>query len=214
MIYFCLIGLVGSLLMLLGDQLLYLSKSAAKREKTTDAMDYIAEVMSGLPVKRFCAGGLIGPFAAFVYCVGFYHLVLAVNQDSEVWKNVALAAFLLNCFGIIYGGAFHTHFPYLGLFGKTEQKENRDIIVKYFSKLMIFTYIGEGIGFGLMLIMIASGATVFPRWCAIVTPGVLMLLKPIVAKIPGMAGKFISGGWSNLISVIYYAVIIVVEFVS
>ena len=79
MIYFCLIGLVGSLLMLLGDQLLYLSKSAAKREKTTDAMDYIAEVMSGLPVKRFCAGGLIGPFAAFVYCAGFYHLVLAAG---------------------------------------------------------------------------------------------------------------------------------------
>lgn len=213
MIYFCLLGLLGSLLMLLGDQLLYLSKSSAKKEKTTDAMDYVAEVMSKLPVKRFCAGGLIGPFAVFVYCVGFYHLVLAVNPDLVVWKNVALAAFLLNCFGIIYGGAFHSHFPYLGLFRKSEQKETRDIIVKYFSKLMIFTYIGEGIGFVLMLIMIASGATIFPRWCAIITPGVLMLLKPLVAKIPGMVGKFISGGWTNLISVIYYIVIIVVQVI-
>ena len=98
MIYFCLIGLLGSLLMLLGDQLLYLSKLSVKKEKTVDAMDYVAEVISGLPVKRFCTGGLIGPFAAFIYCVGFYHLVLAVNGELVVWKNVALAAFFFELF--------------------------------------------------------------------------------------------------------------------
>ena len=43
---------------------------------------------------------------------------------------------------------------------------------------------------------------------------ILMLLKPLVAKIPGMAGKFISCGWTNLISVIYYAVIIVVQWLD
>lgn len=208
------IGLIGALMMFTGDQLLYLSKASVGKDsgKTVDSkMDYVAEVMSGLSQKRFRAGGLIGPVAAFVYCIGFYHLLLIVEPSaSSVWKNVALVAFLFNCFGIICGGAFHSHFPYLGLFGQQDKKVERDIIVNYFKKLMLLTYVGEGIGFILMIIMIACGKTIIPRWCAVVTPGVLMLFKPAALKLPGFSGKVISGGWSNLISVIYYVVLIVV----
>jgi len=207
------IGLIGAIMMFIGDQLLYFSDKSFKKnvgKSVEEKLGYVAEVMSNLPQKRFCAGGLIGPVAAFVYCVGFYHLV-GVTDSS--WNIVALIAFLLNCFGIICGGAFHSHFPYLGLFGTAEQKETRDTIVKYFTKLMIFTYVGEGLGFILMIIMIACGKTIFPRWCAIVTPGPLMLLKPLAAKIPGKAGTFISGGWSNLISIIYYGVLIIVYLI-
>jgi len=208
------IGLIGAIMMFTGDQLLYFSDKSFRQgvgKSVEEKLGYVAEVMSNLPQKRFCAGGLIGPVASFVYCVGFYHLIVVTDSS---WKVVALIAFLLNCFGIICGGAFHSHFPYLGLFGTAEQKETRDTIVKYFTKLMIFTYAGEGLGFILMIIMITCGKTIFPRWCAIVTPGPLMLLKPVAAKIPGKVGTFISGGWSNLISIIYYGVLIIVYLVG
>lgn len=212
------VGQIGALMMFTGDQLLYLSKKSVGKESgnTVDSkMDYVADVMKDLPQKRYCAGGLIGPVAAFVYCIGFYHLLLIVEPSVQsAWKIVALVAFLFNCFGIICGGAFHSHFPYLGLFGNPDKKAERDIIVNYFKKLMLFTYVGEGIGFILMIVMIACGKTIFPRWCAVVTPGVLMLFKPVVLKLPGLTGKVISGGWSNLISVIYYVVLITVHIVN
>ena len=206
---FLIIGLCGALLMFTGDQLLYLSKSTLGKQsgKTLDSkMDYIADTMKDLSPKRYCASGYLGPVAAFVYCCGYYHLLLICDPS---WKIVALIAFLFNCFGIICGGAFHSHFPYLGLFGKSEYKEERKVIQNYFLKLMIFTYIGEGIGFVLMLLMIALGKTILPQWVAVLTPGVLMFLKPLTLKIPGMAGKVLSGGWSNFISVVYYLAAII-----
>lgn len=163
------------------------------------------EVMGKVSPKRLLAGGFIGPVAAFLYCVGFYHIIFISNENV---KGVAIAAFLFSCLGIIAGGAYHSHCAYLGLLAKDKYKDARNIVMQYFQKMILIVYIAEGIGFVLLAGIIVTGNSILPRWVFWTSPLILMLLKPLVVRLPKGVRVIVSGGWSNLISVIYYAVAI------
>ena len=165
----------------------------------------IIDIMKKLPPKRVMLGGLIGPVAAFLYCIGFYHIVLITD---EAFHNAAFAAFLLSCFGIIAGGAYHSHCAYLGLLGADEHRDGLDIAMKYFQKLALILYAGEGLGLLILIVLIALGKTVFPQWMALISPGVLFLLKPLSRKLPKGLHMVICGGYTNFIFIVYYAVAI------
>ena len=166
--------------------------------------------MKKLPAKRVMIGGLIGPVAAFLYCLGFYHIVLITD---EIWFKWAFASFLLNCMGIIVGGAYHSHCAYLGLLGADEQRDDLDIVIKYFQKLPLILYLGEGIGLIVFLVLMIAGKTTFPRWMAIFTPGVLFMLKPLSRKLPKGLHMLICGGFSNIIFIVYYIISIILYMV-
>ena len=87
--------------------------------------------------------------------------------------------------------------------------DSRNIVLKYFSKLAFVLYGGEGIGFLLLIILIVTGNTMLPRWFFIITPGMLFMLKPLVSRLPKGVRVIISGGWSNLISVIYFSAVLI-----
>ena len=200
------IGLAGALLMFAGDMLLYYTPedfSYSAKSSSEEKINAIIDVMKRLPAKRVMAGGMIGPVAAFLYCVGFYHIVLMTNDQSHA---LAIAAFLL----IIAGGAYHSHCAYLGLLGDDRNRDALNTVMKYFQKLPLILYAGEGIGFLLLIILIAAGKTVLPRWMFLLSPGILFLLKPIVGRLPKGIRIIVSGGWTNLISVIYYAAVLIV----
>ena len=201
---YVLVGLMGSVLMFCGDMILYYTPEDFDYESGTEKnkMQAVIDVMKNLPVKRVAVGGLIGPIAAFLYCIGFYHIIKITNG---LWHVLGVAAFLFLCMGIIAGGAYHSHCAYLGLLGDDKYKDSRDIVLKYFSKLALVLYGGAGIGFLLLIILIVTGNTMLPRWFFIITPGMLFLLKPLVSRLPKGVRVIISGGWSNLISVIYFS---------
>ena len=199
------VGLFGALLMFAGDMLLYYTPkdfSYGPKSSTEEKINAIIDVMKGLPAGRVMAGGMIGPVAAFLYCVGFYHIVLMTDEQG---RTLAMAAFLLSCFGIITGGAYHSHCAYLGLLGDDKNRDALHTVTKYFQKLPLILYTGEGTGFLLLVILIVTGKTVLPRWMFLLSPGVLFLLKPVVGRLPKGVRIIVSGGWTNLISVIYYA---------
>ena len=204
------VGLAGALLMFAGDMLLYYTpkdfgygpKSPAK-----ERINAVIDVMKGLPAGRVMAGGMLGPVAAFLYCVGFYHIVLMTGEQARV---LAVTAFLLSCLGIIAGGAYHSHCAYLGLLGDGENRQALDTVMRYFQKLPLILYAGEGIGFLLLAFLIAAVKTVLPRWMLLLSPGILFLLRPVVGRLPKGVRIIISGGWTNLISVIYYAAVLII----
>ncbi len=72
--------------------------------------------------------GFIGAVAAFLYCVGFYHIIVISNENV---KGVAIAAFLFSCLGIIAGGAYHSHCAYLVLLAKDKYKEALNTVMQY-----------------------------------------------------------------------------------
>ena len=125
-------------------------------------------------------------------------------------KGRAIVSFLFSCFGIITGGAYHSHCAYMGLLGDDKDKDALDKVVKYFQKLPLILYAGEGLGFLLLIFLIATGKTVLPKWMFILSPGILFLLKPAVGRLPKGVRVIVSGGWTNLISVIYYAAVLIV----
>ena len=203
------IGLAGALLMFVGDMLLYYTPedfACGPKSSAEERINAIIDVMKELPAGRVMAGGMIGPIAAFLYCIGFYHIVLMTNEQTY---TLAMAAFLLSCFGIIIGGAYHSHCAYLGLLGDDGGRNALNAAMKYFQKMPLILYAGEGIGFLLLIFLIVTGKTVLPRWIFLLSPGMLFLLKPAVSRLPKGARVIISGGWMNLISVIYYSVVMI-----
>ena len=203
------IGLAGALLMFAGDMLLYYTPedfACGPKSSAGERINAIIDVMKELPAGRVMAGGMIGPIAAFLYCIGFYHIVLMTNEQTY---TLAMAAFLLSCFGIIIGGAYHSHCAYLGLLGDDGGRNALNAAMKYFQKMPLILYAGEGIGFLLLIFLIVTGKTVLPRWIFLLSPGMLFLLKPAVSRLPKGARVIISGGWMNLISVIYYAAVLI-----
>ena len=203
------IGLAGALLMFCGDMLLYYTPedfSFGSKCTAEEKIQSIIDVMKKLPPKRVMAGGYIGPVAAFLYCVGFYHIVLIANEQS---RTLAMAAFLLSCFGIIAGGAYHSHCAYLGLLGEDRDREALNTVMKYFQKLPLILYLGEGIGFLLLIFLVVTGRTMLPKWMFLLSPGILFLLKPVVGRLPKGVRIIVSGGWTNLISVIYYTAVLI-----
>lgn len=204
------IGLAGALLMFAGDMLLYYTPedfNYGLKSSAEEKMKAIIDVMKRLPAKRVMAGGMIGPIAAFLYCVGFYHIVLITRDQSH---TLAMASFLLSCLGIITGGAYHSHCAYLGLLGNEKNQDALVKVITYFQKLAYILYAGEGIGFLLLIFLIVSGNTGLPRWMFLLSPGILFLLKPVVGRLPKGVRIIVSGGWTNLISVIYYAAVLIV----
>jgi hypothetical protein len=203
------IGLAGALLMFAGDMLLYYTPedfACGPKSSAEERINAIIDVMKELPAGRVMAGGMIGPIAAFLYCIGFYHIVLMTNEQTY---TLAMAAFLLSCFGIIIGGAYHSHCAYLGLLGDDGGRNALNAAMKYFQKMPLILYTGEGIGFLLLIFLIVTGKTVLPRWIFLLSPGMLFLLKPAVSRLPKGARVIISGGWMNLISVIYYSAVLI-----
>lgn len=202
------VGFIGALLMFCGDMLLYYDPNDFNYkagDNSETKINAIIEVMGKVSPKRLYAGGFIGPVAAFLYCVGFYHIVFISNENV---KGIAIAAFLLSCLGIIAGGAYHSHCAYLGLLAKDKYREARNTVMRYFQKMILVVYIAEGIGFVLLAGIIVTGNSILPRWAVLTSPMFLMLLKPLVVRLPKGVRVIVSGGWSNLISVIYYAVAI------
>ena len=203
------IGLAGALLMFAGDMLLYYTPedfACGPKSSAEERINAIIDVMKELPSGRVMAGGMIGPIAAFLYCIGFYHIVLMTGEQAH---TLAMAAFLLSCFGVITGGAYHSHCAYLGLRGDDGGRNALNAAMKYFQKMPLILYAGEGIGFLLLIFLIVTGKTVLPRWIFLLSPGMLFLLKPAVSRLPKGARVIISGGWMNLISVIYYSAVLI-----
>ena len=204
-----LVGLVAALMMFAGDMLLYYTPddfAYSANSTSEEKMNAIRNVMKALPPKRVMAGGMLGPVTAFLYCVGFYHIVLMTDDQMH---TLAMTAFLLSCFGIITGGAYHSHCAYIGLLGDEKHKNSLDIVSTYFQKMPLILYAGEGLGFLLLIILIVADSTVLPQWMFILSPGVLFLLKPVVARLPKGIRIIVSGGWTNLISVIYYTAVLI-----
>ena len=191
-------GLAGAVLMFCGDMLLYYDRNDYE---ANGSLQPIIDIMKKLPETRIMLGGWIGPVAAFMYCIGFYHIVQITDESFHILASVA---FLLSCLGIIAGGAYHSHCVYLGLLGQNHQKKDLEIVLNYFQKLPIILYLAEGTGLLLLFLLILSRKTILPVWMTVFTPGIIFLLKPLTKKLPQGFHMVIAGGFNNLIFIVYY----------
>ncbi|WP_288868245.1 DUF6796 family protein [uncultured Parvimonas sp.] len=192
------IGLLGSFLMFLGDMILYYDPNDYDGK---DTINSIIGIMKSVSIKRLYTGGLLGPICAFIYCIGFYHIVLATQ---EKYLNLAWFVFLINIFGMILGGAYHIQCAYLGLLSRYENKGAFDEFLKFLkfqAKIVFGIMASANIAITLIILF---GLTIFPRWQALFTPIFLLIFTPFAERLPKGIHMLIRGGWFNLIYFIYY----------
>lgn len=130
--------------------------------------------------------GLLGPICAFIYSIGFYHIVLATQ---EKYLTIGWFVFLINIFGMILGGTYHIQCAYLGLLSRHENKGAFDEFLKFlkFQAKIVFGIMAIGnIGIAALLLL---GFTVFPTWQGFLTPIFFVLLTSFVRRLP--KGNFI-----------------------
>ena len=193
-----LIGLLASFLMFLGDMILYYDPNDYDGK---DTINNIIGIMKNVSIKRLYIGGLLGPICAFIYCIGFYHIVLSIQEE---YLNVAWFVFLINIFGMILGGTYHIQCAYLGLLSRYENKGAFDEFLRFlkFQAKIVFTTMA--LANILTALIILFGLTIFPRWQALFTPIFLLIFTPIADRFPKGLHMIIRGGWFNLIYFIYY----------
>ncbi len=198
-----LIGLFASFLMFLGDMTLYYD---SKDYDGKDTINSIIGIMKNVSIKRLYIGGLLGPICAFIYCIGFYHIVLSIQED---YLNLAWFVFLINIFGMILGGTYHIQCAYLGLLSRHENKGAFDEFLKFLklqAKIVFGIMAIANIGIALVILF---GFTVFPRWQVLFTPMFLLILTPLTGRLPKGLHMIIRGGWFNIIYFIYYLILLI-----
>ena len=193
-----LIGLLGSFLMFLGDMTLYYDPDDYDSK---DTINSIVGIMKNVSIKRLYIGGLLGPICAFIYCIGFYHIVLATQ---EKYLTIGWFVFLINVLGMILGGTYHIQCAYLGLLSRHENKGAFDEFLKFLkfqAKIVFGIMASANIAITLIILF---GLTIFPRWQALFTPIFLLIFTPLAERLPKGIHMLIRGGWFNLIYFIYY----------
>ncbi|WP_151409827.1 DUF6796 family protein [Anaerococcus sp. Marseille-P9784] len=198
-----LIGLLGSFLMFLGDMTLYYD---SKDYDGKDTINSIIGIMKSVSIKRLYIGGLLGPICAFIYCIGFFHIVLSIQEE---YLNLARFVFLINIFGMILGGTYHIQCAYLGLLSRHENKGAFDEFLKFLklqAKIVFSIMALANIGLTLVILF---GYTVFPRWQVLFTPIFLLLFTPLTGRLPKGLHMIIRGGWFNIIYFIYYLTLLI-----
>ncbi len=198
-----LIGLLGSFLMFLGDMTLYYDPNDYDGK---DTINNIIGIMKNVSIKRLYIGGLLGPICAFINCIGFFHIVLGIQ---EKYLTIGWFVFLINVFGMILGGAYHIQCAYLGLLSRYENKGAFDEFLKFlkFQAKIVFGIMA--IANITLVLVILFGFTVFPRCQALFTPMFLLILTPLAGILPKGLHMIIRGGWLNIIYFIYYLTLLI-----
>ena len=202
---FGLIGLGAALLMFVGDMCLYghwgSGDNAISKVVITNESD-----------TRIVIGGFIGPIAAILYCVGFFSVHSMIAPRSRMLAIVLAggAAAIM-----AFGGTYHAMWSIRAFLIKAglssgDYQALYSQIKDYTSLFYDTMVVGAGVISVLLLFAVLSGRSLYPRWTVVVNPGILFLLRPLVDFVPAPLGAIVSGGYLNLVFVIFFSVSVVV----
>jgi hypothetical protein len=200
-------GLAGALLFFAGDMLFY-----GYFGPGAGFADGMRTTVMQASNERLFAGGLIGPIAACLCIVGFWHVYLNIRPSSKVFGRVMLALFFILMVG---GSAVHTLWTAKGLALKYCYGEGfpcSDLLMaikSYWTLVYNLSSIPGYLGGVLLIGLVIMGKTWYPRWTAVANPGVLILLSPLATKVTSPLGAILVGGSANLSIAIFFLVSVV-----
>jgi hypothetical protein len=159
--------------------------------------------------ERLFAGGLVGPLAACLCIVGFWHVYLNIRPSQLLLGRLVFVLFSIL---MVAGSAVHTLWTAKGLalkycYGQGAPCSDLVAAIKSYWALAynlgaIPGYLGAVLLFGLVLLR----KTYYPRWTVIANPAVLMVLSPLADRVPAPLGAILVGGFTNLSIAIFFLV--------
>ena len=201
---FCgLAGLTGALLFFAGDMLFngHLGSGIGY------ANDTLATVRSA-SLNRLFAGGLLGPIAACLCAVGFWHVYRNVRSSAEVLGRLLL--FTSFAFWMCVGAANLLWTPKALAMKLCINGQSDCLALQQATRTCwnLASDLAAIPGFSLALILvwlILSGKTFYPRWMVLTNPAAWILLAPYLPKAPAPVGAILIGGSYNLPWVLFFA---------
>lgn len=192
------IGTIGATLMFVGDMLLYYTS-----EPITSFEEEIIPIMGKTSFARLKIGGLLGPLCAAMYLVGYYQVYLAIKPK---FKKMAMTVFAILGVAIFIGGAFHSHFAYLGFISHFKYSDLLEIVESYAVTNFLVMMILNMLGFALLAYLILTKKSYYPKWMVLCSPLVLIWFSDLVRLLPQPFKIIIAGGWSNITAILFFAV--------
>jgi len=198
-------GLCGALLFFAGDMLFYGHWGSG-----AGFHQGMIKTVSNASLVRLYAGGLVGPVAACLCIVGFWHVYLNVRPAQARIGQVMLVAFFLL---MVFGSAIHTLWTTRGLAIKYCYGDDdvgcRALVQAVNSYWDLAYNLGAAPGYlgaVLLLGLVLLGKTWYPRWTALANPAVLVVLSPLADRAPAPLGAVLSGGFTNLSIALFFLV--------
>jgi hypothetical protein len=192
-----LMGLAGALLFFAGDMLFsgYFGSGAGFHQGMIAAVQRDS-------VQRLVAGGLVGPVAALLCMVGFWHVRANVEPRNPILGKVMFYAFIAL---MVVGSATHALWTVKGLALKLCTGQTAapcpDLLAAtqdYWKLLYEMAEIPGYLASLLLLVMVLLGRTAYPRWTAIANPGILLVASYLAEWVPAPLGAVLVGGSTNL----------------
>lgn len=198
-------GLCGALLFFAGDMLSYGHWGSG-----AEFHERMIQTVQNASLGRLFAGGLVGPLAACLCMVGFWHVYLNVRPSQKFARRAMLVLFAVL---MVWGSAIHTSWTAKGLAVKfcygSDDVGCRTLLPAVNSYWNLAYNIGAVPGFlgAIVLIgLVLLRKTWYPRWTVLANPAVLMLLSPFVERVPAPLGAVLSGGFTNLSISVFFLV--------
>lgn len=157
--------------------------------------------MGKISLERLAAGGLLGPLAACLYIVGFYHIYLSIKKPRKTLAKIIFTALSVS---IIAGGAYHAFFPAFGIVASNGHPELIDKLFVYAEYVGYVTFFPMVVGWALFCYLILRKKTIFPRLLAFATPLITIWLSALWISLPQPYLIIIGGGWNNLVMTIFF----------
>ncbi|MGE4310510.1 DUF6796 family protein [Desulfovibrio sp.] len=192
-VFLCL-GALGAALMYAGDMLLYWGSGA------TDLSPLgLAPAMAGVAPERLVLGGYAGPLASLLYAAGFWGIARLLRPGRQILQWLV---FLLFCMAMLYGGAYHSHYPHLAFTAANPHTLART--AGYIDLLAMGASVPMACASVLFIYAVLRGFTYCPRAMALLTPLPLFLCAAPLQHLPEPLLLPLAGGWNNLLFIIFF----------
>ncbi|MBB5142240.1 FeoA family protein [Desulfovibrio intestinalis] len=192
------VGMSGALLMYAGDMLLFgrLSNTDISPEGVTAVMQ---EVAADSPFRIMLGGGL-GPLAGFLYAAGFYGVTAMVRREHPVLRWAIMGLF---CLAMVYGGAYHSHYPHYAAVGSHQEVSSA---ANYINALTMGAVLPMALASLLFIYAVLGGKTLYRKYTVLFSPLPLILCGMAFSHLPSPLTTLVGGGWNNLLFLIFFGV--------
>ncbi len=198
-------GIFGALLFFAGDMLFY-----AHLGPGTGFHEGMLATVRDASLARLFAGGLVGPAAAYLCIIGFWHVYLNVRPSAARIGQAMFAAFFAL---MVFGSAIHTLWTAKGLaikycYGNDDAGCHALMLAinSYWNLAYNIGAVPGYVGALLLIALVLLGKTWYPKWTVLANPAALMLLSPLADRAPAPFGAILAGGFTNLTIAIFFLV--------
>ena len=154
-------------------------------------------------------GGLLGPVAACLCIVGFWHVGQNITPRSPLLGKLV---FYILAAMMVVGSAVHALWVPRGLATKYAAPLSAYLpdlfaaLRRYWEVAYDLAAVPAYTGAVLLLFAVLFGRSIYPRWTALANFGLLSLLEPLATQAPAPLGAVLVGGYTNLSIAVFFLV--------